>query len=56
MNEPRSDTPAARTEDSFKRVYSTPFLSDFGSVETLSLSGTQNPKGENPGAHKANKP
>jgi hypothetical protein len=55
MNDRKSDALVAKTEK-VKRVYSAPRLTDIGSVETLSLSGTSNPKGENPGAHKANKP
>lgn len=42
--------------DLVRKMYSTPRLSDFGSVERLSLTGTQNPTGENPGAHAKNKP
>jgi hypothetical protein len=56
MDHTQSDMPAPAPGQPIKKVYSTPKVSDFGSVETLSLSGTENPKGENPGAHAKNKP
>jgi hypothetical protein len=56
MQGPKPDAPDDNRGLPVKAAYSTPTLSDFGSVETLSLTGTQNPKGENPGVHAKNKP
>jgi hypothetical protein len=48
VEEQKSEVAAPDPRHAVKRAYSTPRLSDFGSVEMLSLSGT-GVKGENPG-------
>lgn len=53
MDQQKHDTNAAEPNLT-KKVYSSPRITDFGSVETLSLSGTVT-NGENPGAHAKNK-
>lgn len=55
MEDQKRDTSKEACGQSVKTTYSTPKLSDYGSVETLSLTGTQNPNNENPGMKK-NKP
>jgi hypothetical protein len=54
MEEPKPVSLAGEPGHSIKRDYVTPRLTDFGSVETLSLSGTQ-VKGESPASSNRSK-
>jgi hypothetical protein len=54
VEEHKSEIAAPDPRQAVKRAYSTPRLSDFGSVEMLSLSGTGT-MSENPGNKDATK-